>query len=103
MQSFINKHAHSVIGTLSGFDRLVFRGTLRFLSHHKGMVGYLYNMGVRLKDFAAHAQEVTGRLRQAPKPWRFRPDGRSAIWVQAPSTRNRPPATLPRRTASRTV
>lgn len=65
MEPFISKHAPAVIGTLSGFDRLVFRGTLRFLAHHKGMLGYLFHMNVLLKDFAAFAQDVTERLRDA--------------------------------------
>ena len=37
MKSFIQKHAADVIGVLSGFDRLVFRGTLRTLSYVEGM------------------------------------------------------------------
>jgi hypothetical protein len=65
VEQFLSKHAQAVIGTLSGFDRLVFRGTLRFLAHHTGMVGYLWSMGVRLQEFAAHAEALTGRLREA--------------------------------------
>jgi hypothetical protein len=34
METFITKRAQSVIGTLSGFDRSVFQGTLRFLVQH---------------------------------------------------------------------
>src|SRR6476660_8278959 len=51
MEPFISKHAQAIIGTLSGFDRLVFRGTLRFLAHCAGMSSYLWTMGVLLKDF----------------------------------------------------
>jgi hypothetical protein len=29
------------------------------------MLGYLFKMGLHLKDFAAHAQDVTARLREA--------------------------------------
>ena len=65
MEQFLSKHARAVIGTLSGFDRLVFRGTLRFLAHHTGMVGYLWSMGVRLQAFAEHAEELTRRLKDA--------------------------------------
>ena len=36
MENFLNKHAADVIDVLSGFDRLVFRGTLRILTHHLG-------------------------------------------------------------------
>jgi hypothetical protein len=33
MQDFINKYGEEINGVLSGFDRLVFRGTLRRLNY----------------------------------------------------------------------
>ena len=65
MEQFPSKHAESVIGTLRGFDRVVFRGTLRMLAHTGGMLSYLYAVRVLLKDFAAHAEALTHRLRDA--------------------------------------
>ena len=65
MEQFLSKHASAVIGALSGFDRLVFRGTLRQLSYSKGMMSYLWAVQVLLKDFAGHAQALTQRLRDA--------------------------------------
>ncbi len=65
MEAFVSKHAGDVIGVLSGFDRLVFRGTLRMLAHHLGMQRYLWAMQVLLKDFASHAEAVTEQLRKA--------------------------------------
>ena len=65
MENFLIKHAADVIGVLSGFDRLVFRGTLRFLAHHLGMMRYLWAERVLLKDFARHAEAVTQQLREA--------------------------------------
>jgi hypothetical protein len=56
-------HADAVIGALCGFDRLVFRGTLRMLAHHTGMNGYLWRVRVLLKDFASHAEALTRHLR----------------------------------------
>ena len=51
---------------LSGFDRLVFRGSLRALAHHLGMKSYFWAMQVLLKGFASHAvtslDELTARL-----------------------------------------
>ena len=46
MEAFLNRHAGAVIGVLSGFDRLMFRGTLRVLAHHLGMKAYLWAMQV---------------------------------------------------------
>lgn len=65
MEAFLNRHASAVIGVLSGFDRLVFRGTLRVLAHHLGMKAYLWAMQVLLKDFAKHADAVTRELRES--------------------------------------
>ena len=65
MEAFLAKHAGDVVSVLSGFDRLVFRGTLRMLAHHLGMMRYLWAVQVLLKDFGAHAEALTQRLRQA--------------------------------------
>ena len=65
MEKFVSRHAGAVIGTLCGFDRLVFRGTLRMLAHRGGMMTYLGAVGVLLKDFAAHAEALSRRLREA--------------------------------------
>lgn len=65
MEKFVSRHGEAVIGTLCGFDRLVFRGTLRILAHRGGMMTYLGAARVLLKDFAAHAQDLSRRLKQA--------------------------------------
>jgi len=62
VETFISRHANTVIGTLSGFDRLVFRGTLRSLAHRAGMMSYLWAVQVLLKDFASHAEALTRQL-----------------------------------------
>ena len=46
MEQFLSRHAGNVIGTLSGFDRLVFRGTLQMLAHRGGMMSYLWAVRV---------------------------------------------------------
>jgi hypothetical protein len=65
MQEFIAKHRKEIAGVLSGFDRLVFRGTLRSLSHVNGMDTYLAMNKVLRKDFGRHVQQVSERLKQA--------------------------------------
>lgn len=65
MDEFIAKHQDKIIGTLSGFDRLVFRGTLRSIAHEAGMKRYLWANQVLLKDFAAHVEQVSRRLKEA--------------------------------------
>lgn len=65
MKSFIQKHGKDVMGTLSGFDRLVFRGHIRRLSFVEGMTSYLSSAGVLLKDFGQHVLRVTSRIKEA--------------------------------------
>lgn len=59
MKSFLQKHTDKIVGVLSGFDRLVFRGTLRQLAYLAGMKSYLWKRQVLLKDFVAHAKDAT--------------------------------------------
>jgi hypothetical protein len=65
VRDFIARHAAVVIGTLCGFDRLVFRGTLRLLAHRGGMMNYLASAGVLLKNFKDHAMAMSERLKEA--------------------------------------
>jgi hypothetical protein len=63
MQRFIQYHAHQIKGVLSGFDRLRFRGTLRWLAYTQGMQSFLSRIGVLLKDFKTYVQGVTDQIR----------------------------------------
>ena len=67
MQEFIAKHQRHISGVLCGFDRLVFRGTLRTLARVDGMTQYLQANHVLLKEFDAHVEHVTARLKAASK------------------------------------
>lgn len=65
MNAFIEKHRQHIIGVLSGWDRLVFRGTIRLIAHVAGMYSYLRSRHILLKDFKAHAKQQTATLIQA--------------------------------------
>lgn len=65
MDRFIQQYDQEIIGHLSGFDRLVLRGTLRALAVKSGMMSYLYNVGVLLKDLGRHFTEKTAQLKEA--------------------------------------
>lgn len=64
MQQFVQRHADSVIGMLSGFDRLLFRGTLMSLSHVDGMDKFLGSRGVLYKNYGAFAGALSQRLKR---------------------------------------
>ena len=59
------KYADRRVGTWSGFDRLVFRGTLRRLSFVEGRRVSLSQRQVRLKECGAHVQAVPERVKAA--------------------------------------
>ena len=63
MPEFTAKYADKIQGVLSGFDRLVLRGSLRKISYPFGMEGYLFANKVLLKEFGAHVNEISGRVK----------------------------------------
>jgi len=63
MHEFIVKYGEKMQGVVSGFDRLVFRGTLRVINYAEGMHAYLCRKQVWLGDFAQHVQAVSERLK----------------------------------------
>src|ERR1700682_501544 len=65
MKEFIAKHEEAIGGVLRGFDRLVFRGTLRSISYAQGMRNYMWAKQVRLTEFGRHVQQVSERVKQA--------------------------------------
>lgn len=65
MQRFLQRFALLVAGTLSGFDRVVFKGKLCPLYAPEGMNWLLRANHVMHKDFKRYAAEVTARVVEA--------------------------------------
>jgi hypothetical protein len=65
MKTFIQRFGQNILGVLHGFDRIRFRGTRRFLANVAGMLGYLWQRQILLKDFKVFAGNVTAQIRQA--------------------------------------
>ncbi len=63
MERFLQQHRDQVIGVLSGFDRIVFRGSLRSLSYQEGLEAFLATHRVLYKDFGRFAQGLSDRLK----------------------------------------
>jgi hypothetical protein len=75
MQQFINKYCDQISGVVSGFDRLVFRGSLRGLNYgywdqnlHAavalGMEQYLWHNQILFKDYLDHVKRVSQEVKQ---------------------------------------
>jgi|SRR5262245_3095193 len=63
MQAFVQRFGSLVLGTLSGFDRLRFRGTLRMLANPAGMARFLQSQRVLLKDCSDYMADLSRQLR----------------------------------------
>src|ERR1700676_426866 len=75
MQEFINKYGDHINGVLSGFDRLVFRGSLRRLNYGywdkkleafvaQGMEQYLWQNQILFKDYLDHVKGLSQHVKQ---------------------------------------
>ena len=65
MHRFIARHAAQILGVLSGFDRLVLRGTLRNIAFAAGFEVFLSMRKVLLKNFGAYVEKSTAILKAA--------------------------------------
>lgn len=65
MHSFLARHDQNIKGVLSGFDRVRFRGTLRFVANKRGLCAWLYQQNVLFKHFKSYATGITDTLREA--------------------------------------
>jgi hypothetical protein len=63
MERFLSRYGDRVIGVLSGYDRVLFRGTLRSISYCDGMDIFLSSQHVLYKDFKPFAERLSARLK----------------------------------------
>jgi len=83
-KDFITKFGQKIVGIVSGFDRIRFRGTLRLLFQPLAMERYLCSCGVLIKGFKAFALSVTAKVKaaaysaaaQAKRPARYLVDAK---------------------------
>jgi len=65
VETFIARYRSAITAALSGFDRLVFRGSLRGLVMKGGMQAFLNSVGVRLLDFKPYVLTTSERVKEA--------------------------------------
>jgi hypothetical protein len=63
MERFLQHHTDRITGVLSGFDRMLFRGTLRSLSYVAGMDAFLGSQHVLYKDFGNFAERLSAAVK----------------------------------------
>ena len=82
MDSFVQRHQADVIGVLSGFDRVLFRGTLRSISYAKGLDRFLGAAGVRYNQYSAFVQKLSAQLKAHAQAL-AEAEGRPYVYVSA--------------------
>ena len=62
MCKMIDQYADKIKGQFSFFDRMIINGYFRSLISEQARIGYLYAMGIPLRDFTEYFKNVTDRL-----------------------------------------
>ena len=89
MDRFISQHRSSIIGTLAGFDRLIFRGTIRGLAYPEAMMGYLWQQQVPLTEFGRFAEKTTAAIKEASLAEAHALD-RPIVYLESSKTKKEP-------------
>jgi len=63
MERFLKRYADRIVGSIAGFDRLLFRGSLLSICHRDGMDRFLSSQGVLYKDWGAFVQRLSAAIR----------------------------------------
>lgn len=63
METFLSQHPESIIGTVSTFDRLIFKGHLSAFYPKGAFQRFLSKQGVLLKDFGSYVETATKELK----------------------------------------
>lgn len=63
MERFCQRHQDRILGVLSGFDRLLFRGTLRSICYLDGLEAFLARYSPFYTQFAAFVEKLSKRVK----------------------------------------
>lgn len=64
MKHFEEKYHNSIVGSMSGWDRIRFRGTIRWLASLRGLGTYMNTQRILLKDFGSWVGGITRSVRE---------------------------------------
>jgi len=85
MEHFVKRHEGRIKGIISGFDRILFRGTIPSINYREGMERWLWSQGVPLKEFAPFAEKLSRRLKEHAEAIAAK-TGRPLEYVYSPQT-----------------
>ena len=85
MERFLKRHQGRHSGSITGFDRLLFRGILRSISYVEGLNYFMGNQRVPFKGFKALVEKFSAGVRKRAEAIAKRA-GRLLIYVAASRT-----------------
>lgn len=83
MQRFLDRHGDRILGVLTGFDRVLFRGSLLMISHLRGMNMFLSHHSILYKDFGKFAERISERVKAHAKRYAEQ-EGRPYRYIRSP-------------------
>jgi hypothetical protein len=83
MKQFLERHAGEIIGVLSGFDRVLFRGSLLTISHVQGMDRLLHVFKIPFTRYQNFVLDVTSKLKDHVQEYAEQ-QGRPLIHLDSP-------------------
>jgi len=65
MERFLKRHQGRLTGSITGFDRLLFRGILRSICYVEGLNYFMGNQRVPFKGFKAFVEKFSAGVKEA--------------------------------------
>lgn len=87
MNMFVAKFGDIVKGILTGFDRMVFKGSILPLMHPEGAMSFFRSQGVLNKDFKSWAMEQTATVVDAAERYALKHCGEGIIPISSSKVR----------------
>lgn len=83
MERFVKRYADRIVGSIAGFDRILFRGNLSSICHVGGMDRFLSSQRVLYKDFSVFVQRFSKRVKERAEQI-AKESGRPIIHLSSP-------------------
>ncbi len=64
MERFVKRYGDRIVGSIAGFDRILFKGNLSSICHVEGMERFLSSQHVLQKDFSEFVQRISQRVKE---------------------------------------
>jgi hypothetical protein len=69
MELFLKRHEGRIKGIIAGFDRILFKGSLRSISSRRMMEIYLFSQHILFQDFGTWAEKLSDRIKEYAKAY----------------------------------